>query len=443
MATQVLMPQLGLTMTEGVLTDWAIQEGQAVHKGDLLFNVENDKATLPVEAQAEGILANIRVKPMETVPVGTVLAWILAEGEKAEDFAAPAAAAPIPEAAPAPKAETARTPTAAPAAAASTTGGSAPKPAAPRQAAVDIASPASVRSSAADGFVPASPRARSLARKAALDLGGLRGSGPEGAVIERDLPPSVLEENAEASLPLAAPGMTAGRPTAPGADSELVTLPRVGQIGAQRMALSWAEIPQFTLYIDACAEDLIRIHERSKKSGTPVSVTVLLAGLLARALREYPRLNGSWAGDGSVRVYKSVDVGIAMDTPDGLVVPALRNCAGRGFRELAREMSLLAEKGKKRALTADDLSGGTITLSNLGMFGIRRFRAIVNPPQTAIIAVGSIDRRPVELEDGNLEFKPYLELSLTADHRAVDGAYAAKFLSHFKDLIENPLFALD
>ena len=360
---------------------------------------------------------------METVPVGTVLAWILAEGEKAEDFAASAAASPTPDAP----------------AAVSTTGGSAPKP-----AAADIASPVSNRSKAADGFVPASPRARSLAKDAALDLGSLRGSGPEGAVIERDLPASVRERGAESeSFTRPAAGIAAAIPAAPGADSELVTLPRVGQIGAQRMALSWSEIPQFTLYIDACAEDLIRIHERSKKSGTPVSVTVLLAGLLARALREYPRLNGSWAGDGSVRVYKSVDVGIAMDTPDGLVVPALRNCAGRGFRDLAREMAALAEKGKNRALTADDLSGGTITLSNLGMFGIRRFRAIVNPPQTAIIAVGSIDRRPVELLDGNLEFKPYLELSLTADHRAVDGAYAAKFLSHYKDLIENPLFALD
>ena len=219
-------------------------------------------------------------------------------------------------------------------------------------------------------------------------------------------------------------------------------LPRVGQVGAERMAKSWTEIPQFTLYADACASELLRIHARGKEAGKPASVTVLLAGFLARALRDFPRLNASWEGNGRVRTYRAVNVGVAVDGPDGLVVPVLRDCGTKGFSELARELAGLAERAKTRTLSSDDLSGGTVTLSNLGMFGIKRFRAIVNPPQTAILAAGAVERKPVETEDGDIRFLPYLEISVTADHRAVDGAYAARFLARYKELIEDPQFAL-
>ncbi len=428
MATQVLMPQMGLTMTEGLLTEWLKKEGEAVHKGDALFCIENDKATLTVEAQADGVLSNVSVQAMETVPVGTVVALILAEGEKAGNLpkAPPKKAAPASEAVPAPAA-------AAPVQPAAQVPSKAAQPAAP------------VPAASSDGFILASPRARSLARAAKLDLGSLRGSGPEGAVLERDLPASAREAAPEAEIPARgpeAPGTPAGGLSGGPEPFELVTLPRIGRVGAQRMAESWREIPQFTLYADANAEALIRFNEQSKKNGKPVSITVLLAGLLARALRDYPRLNASWAGNGTVRTYKAVHVGIAMDTPDGLVVPVLRDCAAKGMGELAKEMAALADKGKNRALGPDELSGGPITLSNLGMFGVKRFRAIVNPPQTAILAVGALDRRPVENEAGGISFQRFLGISVTADHRAVDGAYAAKFLSAFRELIENPMYAL-
>lgn len=422
MATQVLMPQLGLTMNEGLLTEWAKKEGDAVHKGDVLFSVENDKATLPVEAQADGTLANIAVQAGESVPVGTLLALILSAGERPEDF-------PLP-----PK----RAAAASPSGAAGAEAANAPREAKPAAGPLSPREPSKPAASSvprgADGFTLASPRARKLAADASLDLRSMTGSGPEGAVLERDLPASAL-----AAMPEV--GEAAPAPEAMEA-SELVTLSRVGRIGAERMAKSWAEIPQFTLYAEACVEELARMQEKRKQEGRPISLTVILAGLLAKALRDFPRMNASWAGNGTVRTYRAVDVGIAMDTPDGLVVPVLRDCANKGLERLAREMGALTEKGKKGALGPDDLTGGTITLSNLGMFGVKRFRAIVNPPQTAILAAGAIDRKAEEGENGKILFRRYMEISVTSDHRAVDGAYAARFLSAYKELIENPMYAL-
>lgn len=441
MAFQVLMPQLGLTMTEGLLTEWSKKEGDAVRKGDLLFSVENDKAVLPVEAQADGILANVTARPGDVVPVGTPVALILAAGEAApsgDTSPAGATAAPAAEAAHA----------AAPAAAAPETRRASKPEAAPTP------SPAFAQARAQDGFVLASPRARHLAAAAGLDLGSIPGTGPGGAVVERDLPASARVADLEggsastesrpasAPRPAAAPHPAGAPASAAPGGSELVTLSRVGRVGAERMAKSWAEIPQFTLYTDVCASELLRIHARGKEAGTPASVTVLLAGLLARALRDFPRLNASWEGNGTVRTYGAVNVGVAVDGPEGLVVPVLRDCGTKGFAELARDLAALAEKAKARTLSSEDLAGGTVTLSNLGMFGIKRFRAIVNPPQTAILAAGAVERRPVETGEGEIAFLPYLEISITADHRAVDGAYAARFLARYKELIEDPQFAL-
>lgn len=423
MATQVLMPQLGLTMNEGLLTEWAKKEGDAVRKGDVLFSVENDKATLPVEAQADGTLANIAVQEGQTVPVGTLVALILTEGEKPEDFplSPKGAAAFAPSGSPAAE----RTPPSPPPEPSTPTAESRPEPS---------RSAATPAPRGADGFVPASPRARKLAADSSLDLRSVTGSGPEGAVLERDLPASVRAAMPEIGEAAPAPeALTA---------SELVTLSRVGRIGAERMAKSWAETPQFTLYAEACVEELARMQEKRNREGRPISLTVILAGLLAKALRGFPRMNASWAGNGAVRTYRTVDVGIAMDTPDGLVVPVLRDCANKGLETLAREMGALTEKGRKGALGPDDLAGGTITLSNLGMFGVKRFRAIVNPPQTAILAAGAIDRKAEKGENGEILFRRYMEISVTSDHRAVDGAYAARFLSAYKELIENPMYAL-
>ena len=385
MATAVLMPQLGLTMTEGLIMEWKKREGETVKKGQVLFDVENDKATIDIEAQTDGVLAKIVIAEKVTVPVGTIVGYIAAAG----DLAPPDEPIPVKR---------------------------------------------------DDGFVLASPFARKAAGSLGIDLSDLTGTGPGGAVIGRDVPVGGAK-----AANIAAEDRPATKLPLPVSSVEFidVSLSRIGKIAAERMTESWTTIPQFTLYDEADADILLRLAERFKKGGEPVSLTAILAKLLAHAAQSYPLVNASWIGEGKVRTFKSVNVNIAMDTPDGLVVPVLRDCAKRGFKDLGADLRLLAEKAKGRALTPEDYEGGTITLSNLGMFGVKRFRAIVNPPQTAILAVGALSDKVTAGACGGFESKKFLEYSITADHRAVDGAYAARFMASLKSLIENPLMTMD
>lgn len=434
MALDVLLPQLGLTMTEGTIQEWKKKVGDPVKKGEVIFNVENDKATIDVEAQTDGVLAQIVVGEKVTVPTGTLVAVIAAPGEAVEKkAAAPAAAAP---AASAPA--VAEAPVAAPVSA------SAPAVAASK-----------ARNERADGFVLASPFARKLAESQSIDLAELRGTGPEGAVIARDLP---SQEMAYEYRPAASAAASAA-PTTPVKATPIpvldeykdIELTRIQKVAAERMVESWTSIPQFTLYDEADASALLDLAARYKQAGEPVSMTVILAKLLARAAEAHPLVNASWLGGGRVRTFRQVNVNIAMDTSDGLVVPVLRDCGDRGFKALGKDMKALAEKAKARSLGMADYEGGTITLSNLGMFGIKRFRAIVNPPQTAILAVGAISERLYPCDDDCCEYgdeacyetRKVLEYSITADHRAVDGAYAARFMATLKSFIEDPLRILD
>jgi len=418
MATAVLMPQLGLTMTEGLIMEWKKHEGEIIKKGEVLFDVENDKATIDVEAQADGVLAKIIIAEKVTVPVGTVVGYIAAAGEKiADQVKLPPQSASVHSAnQTAPAEESAQT----------------------SFTEADHAFRGKTRSvKLDDGFVLASPFARKAAESQRIDLTTLSGTGPGGAVIGRDLP------MAEAGVMNAAvkPAVKLSAPVSNGTYVD-ISLSRIGKIAAERMNESWTTIPQFTLYDEADADVLLRLSDRYKKEGQSVSLTAILAKLLAHAAQAYPLVNASWIGAGKVRTFASVNVNIAMDTPDGLVVPVLRDCAKKGFRALGTDMRLLAGKAKSGTLTSEDYEGGTITLSNLGMFGIKRFRAIVNPPQTAILAIGALSDKVVA-KDVGYESKKFLEYSITADHRAVDGAYAARFMARLKSLIENPLMTMD
>ncbi len=414
MALNIQMPQLGLTMKEGLIAEWKKKVGDPVAKGEVIFSVENDKATVDVEAQGSGVLAAINVEEMVTVPVGTVVGVIAAAGEKI-DAANAKPQAPQKAAAPAGAADSA--PTAAKAA------------------------PPSQKQPQTDGFVLASPLARQAAETMGINLAEVRGTGPEGAVVGRDLP------RAELTSPPAYEKQKAPDRTAPAAiqgaaeEGKVIKLSKIQMISAERLAESWRTIPQFTLYDEADAEAILELAAEFKQKGEPVSLTVILAKLLAHAAESHPLVNGSWLGDGKVMSYSKVNVNIAMDTPEGLVVPVLRDCGGRGFKALGTDMKALAEKAKAKALSPSDYEGGTITLSNLGMFGIKRFRAIVNPPQTAIIAVGAISDRLVPGEE-ELETYRAIEYSITADHRVVDGAYAARFMATLKSLIEDPFLLL-
>jgi pyruvate dehydrogenase E2 component (dihydrolipoamide acetyltransferase) len=394
MAIEVQLPQLGLTMTEGLIMEWKKREGDTVRRGEILFNVENDKATIDVAAQIDGVLEKILVQEMVTVPVGTVVGLIQGAGES------PTENNPLP----------------------------APTPQAKPQS--------------DDGFVLASPMARQLADSMGFNIAKLRGTGPEGAILSRDIPAEAFAAKTEKPLVQIPPARTV--PIVPEAlpeDNDIV-LTRIQQVAAERMTESWKNIPQFTLYDEASAAAILALSEQYKKSGESVSLTVILAKLLAKAAERYPKVNAMWLGNGRLRSFSHVHVNIAMDTPEGLVVPVLRDCSARGFAALGAEMKILADKAKAKSLAPADYEGGTITLSNLGMFGISRFRAIINPPQTAILAIGRIYEKVVPVPEG-FEARKFIEYSITADHRAVDGAYAARFMAGLKSLIENPLLVLD
>jgi pyruvate dehydrogenase E2 component (dihydrolipoamide acetyltransferase) len=415
MAQQVTMPQLGLTMNEGTVYEWVLGEGDEVSKGDILLVVENDKSTVDVESQYDGVLGKILVEEGETVPVGSPIAWIVAEGEavpeesseEGTDTAQPVPASPPPD---------------------TTEARDSQKSAAGDEAAGGRrAAPA-----ASDGFIPASPRARSLAQERGIDLAGLTGSGPEGSIVERDI-------SAAADAQEAARGGAEGAVQQLPAQAHEVSLSRIQAIGARRMSESWTEIPQFTLERAARADAVLQLKEHFKKEKElPVSLNIILAKIMAHAVAAHPRLNARWLGEEKIKLFPQVDVGIAMDSPQGLTVPVLRNATGKGFTTLAEEWSRIAPAVREGRADPDLLTGATVTLSNLGMFGITRFRAIVNPPQAAIVSVGAVDTRAAEGSNG-LILERVLNLCVTADHRIADGAYAARFMQHFAQMVENPV----
>lgn len=416
MAQQVTMPQLGLTMDEGTVFEWSKKENDAVGKGDILLVVENDKSTVDVESQYEGILGKILVQEGETVPVGTPIAWIVAEGEE------------VPAEADAAQEQAAAEATEAAADASEQAPAAAPASAAP-------AGSTAHAGTAADGFVLASPRARALAQEKGLDLAGIAGSGPEGSVLEKDILAAVESGAAIATGP-AAPAPVAA--TASGKPED-IALTRIQAVGAERMVESWQNVPQFTLQREIDAEAVLRLSAHFKESSeTKISLNIILAKIFAHALAAHPRLNAEWLGGGKIRQYPWVHVGIAMDTPNGLMVPVLKDCTTRGFAALAQDWRTTAETVKAGKAGPAELTGATVTLSNLGMFGIGWFRAIVNPPQAAILALGGVERRQVETPSGPA-FRSIVQATITADHRVVDGAYAARFMQSFAQMVENPV----
>lgn len=432
MATEILMPQLGLTMTEGLIMEWKKREGEKVSRGEVLFSVENDKATIDVSAQADGVLARILVPEMVTVPVGSAVGIIAGENEA------------VPAPAPVPGAKKPETTVTATTEAIPASGQLKPqaelKPNTQPGPKPEQVNPALAQAADDTGYIRSSPYARVLADAEGINLGTIRGTGPEGAIIARDIP--LDSRPREQMQQLDRMPLIAQTPIVQQAGFVDINLTRIQSVAAERMAQSWETIPQFTLYDEADAAAVQALAERFKSEQKPVSLTVILAKLLAHTAVKYPLINAVWLGGGKVRTFRDVMVNIAMDTSEGLVVPVLPHCATRGFGELGRVMKDLSERAKNRSLTPTDYEGGTITLSNLGMFGIKRFRAIINPPQTAILAVGAISPRLVPSGSGYIS-RNYIEFSLTADHRVVDGAYAARALAHLRNLIENPLFLLD
>lgn len=396
---EIVMPKLGLTMKTGTVVQWLKKEGDAVKAGEPVVSVETEKYAVDVEAPQAGILHKILVPEGEERPVGEPLGLIGEPGAQLPETNQPSATV-------------AETPTPSPT--------SAPAPAAPAPAAAPAAGQASPAR-------PASPLARKLAREHGIDLAVVNGTGPGGRITEKDILAAVEARSA-------AP---AGAGSAPGELPPVVrTVPVRGirKVIAERMTQSWTEVPHVRLTITVDADPLVAFRETLRSQG--ITVSDLLVRATALALMEHSDLNAEYTPE-EIKVYGDVNIGMAVDAPQGLVVPVIRS-ATRSLAALAQDRKALVEKARNRTLGAEELSGGTFTISNLGMLGIEDFTAIVNPPQAAILAVGALSRRPVVVGHDALAVRWQMTLSLSLDHRVADGAAGARFLATLKKLLEAP-----
>ena len=409
----VLMPRLSDTMAEGVLSHWRKKQGDPVRKGDLLAEIETDKATMELEAYDEGVLERLLVPEGATVPIGQLIA-VIGDGHHA-------AAAPAVPPAPAP-------PPAVPGPGKPAT---APAPGTPAAAATQIRT---------------SPLARKIAHSHGIDLATITGTGPGGRIVRADVEAAAaFAEGGPAAVAAASPppepGQAAAAAAADGqADDEEVPLTAVRRITARRLTES-AAAPHFYLtgVIDAGPLLAFRAeaNDRLAAAGAKVSVTDLLVRACAVTLRGHPQVNSSWGGD-KIILHRRIHVGVAVALDDGLIVPVIRDADRKSLREIAAEARVLAERARAGKLAPQEFTGGTFTVSNLGMFGVDHFTAVINPPEAAILAVGAATEEPV-IRDGQLAGRPTIKLTLSIDHRVLDGATAAAFLRDLKDTLQEPL----
>jgi pyruvate dehydrogenase E2 component (dihydrolipoamide acetyltransferase) len=423
MATKVVMEALSPTMEEGRLVKWVKNEGDTIAKGDLLAEVETDKAVMELVARGAGVLRARLAAEGDTRPVGELLAVIGEPNENIDALLAgkgAAAAPPAPAAphiAPAPPAPAPTEKPAVPAAPPAPT--APPAPAAP---AAPVDGGARHRSS---------PLARRLASARGLDLGALHGSGPGGRIIRRDID--------AAPSPAAAPAAPAApRPAAAG-DSEDVPLTLIRKTIARRLAESNGPIPTFFLTADFDLTTVRELRARMAAMGDEykVSYNDILLKAIATALAQHPEVNAHWLGE-SIRHHHRVHLGMAVAVEDGLITPIIADADRKGIAEIARESRELARRARERKLTPAEYTGATCTVSNLGMFGIDEFTAIINPPEVAILAIGAAGDTPVVV-DGALAVRTRVRITMSCDHRAVDGATGARFLQTLRRMIENPL----
>jgi pyruvate dehydrogenase E2 component (dihydrolipoamide acetyltransferase) len=427
MPIEILMPALSPTMTEGNLAKWLKKEGDAIKAGDVIAEIETDKATMEVEAVDEGVLGKILVAGgSQGVKVNQPIALLLAEGEEAKALNAPAAA-PKPTAAapatPTPVATPSVAPPPAPAA----------KPATP---------PA-----AAGTRVVASPLARRMAQQAGIDLSRIAGTGPHGRIIKADIDAARAKGVPPAVAPRAVPPATAAAPAAAVAGPtpyHLVPHSMMRKVIARRLTESKQTVPHFYLTVDCEIDALLRgravLNAQSPEKGDgayKLSVNDFIIKAAALALRKVPGANASWSDDGSV-MYDRVDISVAVAIPGGLITPIIFDAGNKGLVGISNEMKVLAQKARDGKLVPEEYQGGTFSLSNLGMFGIKQFEAVINPPQGCILAVGAGEQRPV-VKGGKIEAATVMSCTLSVDHRVVDGAVGAEFLAAFKKLIEEPL----
>jgi pyruvate dehydrogenase E2 component (dihydrolipoamide acetyltransferase) len=419
MATEVKLPRLGQGMESGTIVKWLKSEGEKVEKGEPLYELDTDKVTQEVEAEASGVLLQIAVQEGE-VEVGRTIAVIGEEGESVPEPSGNGASA----------AQTVEE-----------TEAEEGSPALAREAERERGRAASVEAAPATreveaaprrdgGRIKASPLARRIARERGVDLAQVQGTGPEGRVVAEDVERAAAAPAAPAAAPAAVPG-----------EVEVVKLSSMRRTIARRMTEAW-QIPVFHLFVSVdmtraleIRAGLVELHPDERPT-----ISDLLTKVCAAALMRHRELNASFAGE-SVELHPSANIGIAVAVPDGLVVPVIPECERKSIAEIAAVRADLVERSRAGKLQQADLEGGTFTISNLGMFGIERFTAVINPPQAAILAVGAVEEKAVVVK-GQLTAQPRMDLTLTCDHRTVNGAVGAEFLGTVKRFLESPGLAL-
>jgi pyruvate dehydrogenase E2 component (dihydrolipoamide acetyltransferase) len=471
MPVAVIMPKFEMAQETGKVASWLVAEGSAVRKGDAILEVETDKVNQEVESPADGTLLGISAQAGQVVPIGQPIAYIVKAGEAwtppGAGPAQPSAAAPAAPPEPTGRGDPAPIPAAASPLALrmaqelnidlSRVAGTGPRGQVTRE---DVEAYVRVQASASGGAVRAVPAARRVARELGVDLALVRGTGPEGRIQSEDVRAHAAlvghPRPGVAPAGVASPGVTlttaAPAAVAPAGVAEaafagqpavrrMVPLTNIRKTIAERMLASVREAPQFTVAVEADMTRALAIVEDLKagaaKDGPKITLTALLIKACAWALQRHPEANAAFI-DGQIAEWDEVNIGVATAIDAGLIVPVVLRAGGLGMREIAAALADLSGRAREGKLKLEELQGGTFTISNLGMFGIDQFTAILNPPQAAILAVGRVAKRAVVDENGGLVVRPALTLTLTADHRVLDGASAARFLQTIQRVLEHP-----
>ncbi len=434
MAIEITMPALSPTMEEGKLAKWLVKEGDTVSSGDVIAEIETDKATMEVEAVDEGTVAKILVEEgTEGVKVNSVIAMLAEDGEDASDVSVPSGdATPAKQDAEADRTETKPE----------------PKPAPEKETAVEPEQLKALATTQKDGDrIKASPLARRIAAQKGVDLASIKGSGPHGRIIRKDVeaaeagPPAKPQVAASPVKPdgFILPQVLDDRIYAP--DSyELVPLDGMRKTVAKRLTESFMQVPHFPLEVDIQLDKLLSSRSAinaAAPEGVKVSVNDMLIKASALALMAEPDCNASYTDNG-IAYHKSANISVAVAIDGGLITPVIRDAQSKGLREISEEMKDLATRARDRKLKPQEYTGGTFSISNLGMFGIKSFGSIINPPEGMIMSVGAGEKRAVVADDGSIVARTVMSVTLTCDHRVIGGAEGAKWLQAFKRFVETP-----
>ncbi len=415
MPEKVLMIALSPTMETGTVARWRKKEGDKVASGDVLCEVETDKATMDYESSVEGTLLKIVLPDGGQAKVGDTIAIVGKPGDDISALLAEGSTAPAPKAA-------------------------ASKPAPAARAAASAAPTAAAPTAAPGARVRSSPLARKLAQQKGIDLRSVRGTGPGGRVVRRDLD-GLVGGAGPAMAGAAARDVPTAPVLQPGPGDQVIPVSNMRKVIAKRLSDSMYTAPHYYLTVAVGMDELLAARTRLNSGrDKKISVNAFLMGIAARALQRHPRVNSTWNGD-NILQHPTADIGLAVALPDGLITPLVRDCGHKGIAAIDTELAELIEKARAGKLAPQEYTGATFTISNLGAMGIDEFTAIINPPGSAILAVGAVRKEPV-VENDAVVIRQRMRVTLSCDHRIIDGAAGAAFLRELADMLENPLLAL-